>query len=59
MLELIEDKNKNEGDQLTERLLRLKKVFTFYIDRIVFVNKFITIERFKALYYSVGISPER
>ena len=59
MLELIEDKNKNEGDQLTERLLRLKKVFTFYIDRIVFVNKFITIERFKALYYSFGISPER
>ena len=40
MLELIEDKNKNEGDQLTERLLGLKKVFTFCIGRIVFALKY-------------------
>ena len=33
MLELIEDKNKNEGELLVERLLGLKKVFIFYIGR--------------------------
>ena len=36
MLELIEDKNKNEGEQLVERLLGLKEVFIFYIGRAKF-----------------------